>query len=134
MASLINLNKSKPNGWAIKELALSHLLNTKEGIEALKIYESLNANNYNPATLKQIMLITMALQNQVPLSRLENPIDTNEFEKLSDTWLVSTRCKSVQSYDNGKTWLDIDKKTPFFKMLFHIKDQIKFPYLVTKII
>lgn len=133
MVSLITVSKQKPKGTAIKELALADKLNTKEGIAVLNIFDIMN-NFDNDINHAEVIKIVHRLIMSKPLTSIDNPSSTGEFEDMGNGWLVSTRCKNVQSLDDGSTWIDMSNPPSLFKIImskiFKIKLTIEFPYTI----
>jgi len=116
------------SNWDMRELSLAGLLNTETGDAILEIQKILKS--IDPDTTIQVLDICNSLYYSQPISYLDHPLKSFEFQTVSNDELTlqSNRLASLFSADGGETWYDIDRSPSFRKFwLFIYKDLFRCP-------
>jgi hypothetical protein len=118
-----NIQDSASEGRLYKELSLLDInQHKKEVLRAL--YNTLNNELPEPDSKLDIISYLARLSIELPLTSLDNPIDTFELIRHSETSFQSSRLKSLFTHDAGQHWYDLDLDNNYHKFFRYIYKHI----------
>lgn len=112
---LFKLFKTKPDEITIEPATTGRVLKETSELKLepsereilLDLYQTIMSLDDQENRLTFISYLSRLILD-LPLTPVEDPIQTDEYIAHTNNRLQSSRCKSLWTYDAGQTWYDID--------------------------